>query len=249
MDVAIIGSGNVATVLGRLISKNHDVVQVCSRNREHAADLAKELDCAYSNLENINDIPADLFLISVSDSAIENITDFHVHDKIVVHTAGSVSIDVLKNLSHNYGIIYPLQSLRKEMPVVPSIPLLVDGNTVENFYTIEAFAKTLSPDVSRADDDQRLKLHTAAVIVSNFTNHLYAMAEEFCNNEKVDFALLKPLIMETAQRIEFDSPSKLQTGPAFRKDIQTLDKHLRLLSNYPKLRTTYLRLTDSIMNG
>ncbi len=249
MDVAIIGSGNVATVLGKLIAKEHNVVHVCSRNPEHAAILARELNCNHSDLEFVNQINADLFLISVSDAAIENIAGFHVHDKLVVHTAGSVSIDVLKNVSHHYGIIYPLQSLRKEMKIVPQIPLLVDGNTSESFYRIEAFAKTISPDVKRADDDQRLKLHTAAVIVSNFTNHLYSLAEEFCEKEEVDFNSLKPLIMETAMRIQNQSPSALQTGPAARRDIQTLDKHLRLLSNHPKLRTTYLRLTDSIMNG
>ena len=249
MDVAIIGSGNVATVLGKLIAKEHKVVHVCSRNPEHAAILAREFHCNHTGLEPVNQINADLYLISVSDAAIENIVGFHVHDKLVVHTAGSVSMDVLKNVSHHHGIIYPLQSLRKEMEMVPQIPLLVDGNTAESFYRIEAFAKTISPDVKRADDDQRLKLHTAAVIVSNFTNHLYSMAEEFCEKEQVDFNLLKPLIMETATRIQNESPSKLQTGPALRKDIQTLDKHLRLLNNYPKLRTTYLRLTDSIMNG
>ncbi len=249
MDVAIIGSGNVATVLGRLIAKTHRIVHVCSRNPEHAAILAREFECTHSDLENISQVSADIYLIAVSDAALENLASFHVHDKLVVHTAGSVSIDVLKNVSHNYGIIYPLQSLRKEMAVVPQIPLLADGNTADNFYAIEAFAKTISTDVKRADDEQRLKLHTAAVIVSNFTNHLYSMAEEFCNKEHVDFDLLKPLILETALRIQHESPGKLQTGPAIRKDIQTLDKHLRLLSNYPKLRTTYLRLTDSIMNG
>ena len=85
-------------------------------------------------------------------------------------------------------------------------------------------------------------------IVSNFTNHLYAIAEDFCNSEHVNFNLLKPLIMETASRIRNQSPAAVQTGPAVRKDILTMDKHLRLLINHPKLRTTYLRLTDSIMN-
>jgi predicted short-subunit dehydrogenase-like oxidoreductase (DUF2520 family) len=102
--------------------------------------------------------------------------------------------------------------------------------------------------VQRTTDEERLKLHTAAVIVSNFTNHLYAIAEDFCKSEHIDFNLLKPLILETAQRIMNMSPADVQTGPAVRKDIQTLDKHLRLLVNHPKLRTTYLRLSDSIMN-
>jgi hypothetical protein len=111
-----------------------------------------------------------------------------------------------------------------------------------------SFAKELSPKVEIAGDEERLKLHVAAVIVSNFTNHLYAIAEAYCIEEKIDFDMLKPLIGETALRIRTISPAAVQTGPAVRKDIHTLDKHLRLLVNHPKLRTTYLRLTDSIMN-
>ena len=113
---------------------------------------------------------------------------------------------------------------------------------------LEEFARTLSGSVKRTNDEERLKLHTAAVIVSNFTNHLYAIAEDFCKQEQVSFDLLKPLILETANQDHAYFPADVQTGPAVRKDIQTLDKHLRLLHNYPKLRTTYLRLTDSIMN-
>jgi len=250
MKVVLIGSGNVATVLGRLITKNdHQVIQVTSRNMAHAKILADELSVPYTDYAGQLDKSADLYIIAVSDMAIhECVQHYNIHDKIVVHTAGSVSKDVLKNSSYNYGVLYPLQSLRKEMLVIPEIPFLVDGNNDFVIRIINEFASSLSPDVRVVQDEDRLKLHAAAVIVSNFTNHLYALAEDFCNTEHVDFNLLKPLIMETASRIRNLSPREVQTGPAVRKDIHTMDKHLRLLANHPKLRTTYLRLTDSIMN-
>ncbi|CAN5787553.1 DUF2520 domain-containing protein [soil metagenome] len=250
MKIVIIGSGNVATVLGRLITKNdHQVIQITSRNIEHAKMLGDELGAAYTDYNGSLDLSADLFIVAVSDMAIhECVQHYNIHDKLVMHTAGSVSKEVLKNTSYNYGVLYPLQSLRKEMQVIPEMPFLVDGNNEFVVKNIFEFASTLSPDVKVMHDEDRLKLHAAAVIVSNFTNHLYAIAEEFCNSEHVDFNLLKPLIMETAFRIRNQSPGTVQTGPAIRKDIQTLDKHLRLLNNHPKLRTTYLRLTDSIMN-
>ena len=250
MKVVIIGSGNVATILGRLIQKNnHKVIQVTSRNMEHAKMLADELLASYTDYNGMLDKTADLYIIAVSDMAIhECVQHYNIHDKLIVHTAGSVSKDVLKNVSYNYGVLYPLQSLRKEMKSIPEIPFLIDGNNEAVIKTIYEFAKTLSPDVEVINDEDRLKLHTAAVIVSNFTNHLYAIAEDFCKSEHVNFDLLKPLIMETAARIKDQSPGDVQTGPAARKDIHTLDKHLRILSHYPKLRTTYLRLTDSIMN-
>lgn len=251
MKVVIIGSGNVATVLSRLLVKNnHTILQIISRNIDHARILADELNVNYSDLSGQPDEAADIIILAVSDFVVmEGLPQLHFNNKLILHTAGSVSKEVLKDLSANYGVLYPLQSLVKDAENIPAdIPLLIDGNNEGVIQYIEEFARTLSSIVQRVNDEERLKLHAAAVIVSNFTNHLFSIAEEFCNKENIDFNMLKPLIMETAHRIQNTSPSLLQTGPAVRKDIQTLDKHLRVLTNHPKLRTTYLRLTDSIMN-
>jgi hypothetical protein len=86
------------------------------------------------------------------------------------------------------------------------------------------------------------------VFVSNFTNHLYTLAEDFCTREHVDFKILIPIILETANRIATNSPAAVQTGPALRKDVFTLEKHLRLLTHHPVLRDFYLKFSESIMN-
>jgi len=249
MRVVIIGSGNVASVLGRLLKKsNHEIIQVISRNAEHAKILADELQCPFSDINNTVDTGADLYLVAVNDGALYELNkSFHLGNKLILHTAGSVPKDILKDISVNYGVLYPLQSLRKEMDYPHDIPLLIDGNTEETLTLTEDFARTVSATVARASDEERLKLHVAAVIVSNFTNHLYALAEEFCKKEKVDFKMLAPLIKETADRIKTHSPTEVQTGPALRNDIFTLDKHLRILADHPRLRYVYLKLTDSIM--
>ncbi len=251
MRIVIIGSGNVATVLGRLFQKNgHEIVQVVSRNVVHAQLLAAELNCSFTDNNGSMDAGAELYLVAVSDGALYELNDrINLDRKLVVHTAGSVSIDVLKEISVNYGVLYPLQSLRKEMNYTQDIPFLIDGNTEETKTFVEDFANTLSTSVTKASDEERLKLHVAAVVVSNFTNHLYALAEEFCTKENIDFKLLAPLIKETAERVEAISPADAQTGPAIRKDIFTLDKHIKLLANHPKLKYLYLKLTDSIMKG
>jgi predicted short-subunit dehydrogenase-like oxidoreductase (DUF2520 family) len=250
MKIALIGSGNVATVLGRLIRQNgHQITQVISREIAHAKLLADELGCSYADFEGRVEKDADMFIVAIADKGLDHLfSGFGMDDKLVVHTAGSVAMNVLNKLSSNYGVLYPLQSLRKEMKIIPPVPFLVDGNSEDVTLFIEDFAKSLSSSVKRTNDEDRLRLHASAVIVSNFTNHLYAIAEEFCNAEKVDFALLRPLILETAYRVQYASPSAVQTGPAVRKDILTMDKHLRLLTAYPRLRTMYLRMTDSIMN-
>lgn len=251
MRVVIIGSGNVATVMGRLLKKSgHEIIRVVSRNPDHARILASELQCPFSDNNSTVDNTADIYLVAVNDSALYELNkSFTVGTKLILHTAGSVPKDVLKDISVNYGVIYPLQSLRKEMEYTEDIPFLIDGNSEETLTVTEDFARTLSGKVAKASDEERLKLHVAAVVVSNFTNHLYALAEEFCKKEHVDFNLLAPLIKETAVRVETHSPATVQTGPAMRNDVFTLDKHLRLLSNYPRLKYIYLKLTDSIMKG
>jgi predicted short-subunit dehydrogenase-like oxidoreductase (DUF2520 family) len=250
MKVVLVGAGNVATVLAELLTRNHHTIgQVINRNILHAQELAEKYNTAYADFEGVPDPTADIFIIATTDASLtDNFAFFNTGDRMVVHTAGSVPKDVLKKISKNYGVLYPLQSLRKELKDIPPIPFLVDGNNEGSLIYLKQFALTISDNVQEANDEQRLTLHTAAVIVSNFTNHLYAMAEDFCSKEKVSFDLLKPLILQTANRISNASPAAVQTGPAARKDIYTLDKHLRILSKYPKLRTMYMRLTDSIIN-
>lgn len=251
MKVVIIGAGNVATVLGRLIAKtNHEIIQVVSRNIASAETLAAELGCPFSNNPKILDQSADIYLVAMADAALNEIHEsYFLGDKLIVHTAGSVSRDILEKVSANYGVMYPLQSLRKEnLELHQDIPLLIDGNSEQAIGMIEKFALSISSSVARANDEQRLKLHVAAVIVSNFTNHLYSLAADYCRKEALDFTMLQPLIEETALRLRYHLPENMQTGPAVRKDIMTLDKHLRILNQHPALRIVYLRMTDSIMN-
>lgn len=250
MKVVIIGSGNAATVLSKLMQrKNFSIVQIASRNIDHAKILADELGCNFTDFNGLIDVTADIYIIAVADHAVTECFSFlKVNNKPVVHTAGSISKVVLKSVSNNYGILYPLQTLRKEMQVIPPMPILIDANNEETLSLVSSIAAIISSDVQIADDETRIKLHLAAVFVNNFTNHLYAIAEDFCKKEEVDFNILKPLIIETANRIKEFSPASVQTGPAIRNDVNTIDTHLKMLNDYPKFKTIYLKLTDSIMN-
>jgi predicted short-subunit dehydrogenase-like oxidoreductase (DUF2520 family) len=250
MNVVFIGSGNVATVLGqKALLAGHQIIQVISRNADDRRALAAAWHCKEGELADI-DRKADLYIIAVSDSAIQSLSDsVSLDKKLVVHTAGSVSIDVLGKASSNFGVLYPLQSLRKEIGARVEIPLLIDANTPETLTLLTDFAKTISPMVDIADDRTRFKLHIAAIIVNNFTNHLYALTENYCQTEHVDFSLLMPLIRETANRLDGFSPAKMQTGPAIRQDEKTIDSHLALLAGFPELKKIYQLFTRSIQSG
>ena len=251
MKIVIIGTGNTATILGRKLKKaGHRIIQVFGRNASAASKLAYELDTDSTNYWSVVRKDADVYLIAVTDDAIVDVAKhLTVPGKVVAHTAGSVKQDVLKKTSHHYGVFYPLQSLRKDMINIPDIPVFVDASDDVAKKALESLAHSIAGDkVAIAGDDARLKLHVAAVIVSNFTNHLYALAEEYCKNEGLDFKQLIPLIKETAERIESLSPKNAQTGPALRQDEETIKKHLELLKDHPQLKKIYELLTTSIQS-
>lgn len=249
MNIVIIGSGNVAAVAGRkLKAAGHQILQIMGRNAAAASALAYEWDTESANYMSLLNRTADVYLIAVSDDAIkEIISGLQLPGKVVAHTAASVPKEILKNVSQHYGVFYPLQSLRKERTELPDIPVFFDGNDEIAKMKLEQLANSISSQPSLvAGDELRIKLHVAAVVVSNFVNHLYTLAEEYCRKEGIDFRQLLPLIEETALRIKEVSPKEVQTGPAIRHDRETIQKHIEILKTHPQLKNIYVLLTESI---
>lgn len=249
MDIVIIGSGNVAAVLGRKFkAAGHTILQIYSRNASAASMLAYEWDSESTNYISLINKNAEVYLVAVNDDAIATVSkELLLRGKIVAHTAASVPKEILKTVTAHYGVFYPLQSLRKEMSYSPDVPVFFDGSDEFTKKKLELLAHSIAEEkVTEAGDDARLKLHVAAVVVSNFTNHMYVMAEEYCRKEGLDFRQLLPLIEETASRIKDISPRQAQTGPAIRHDSETIHKHLELLKLHPQLKNLYVLLTESI---
>jgi len=248
MQIVIIGTGNTATVLGRKLRRaGHEILQVYGRDSKAASDLAYELNTESTNYWNVVNRNADIYILAVSDIAIEEVlAELRLPAKTIVHTAASVSKNVLKNTSGHYGVFYPLQSLKKESHHLPDIPIVIDASDESTLHELEDLAQTISDKVVQADDEKRLKMHLAAVFCNNFVNHLYVLMEAFCKKEDIDFGLLVPLIEETSSRIKEMPPSKVQTGPAIRHDQITIEKHLQLLQDHPELKKFYELFTKSI---
>ncbi|MGZ3838340.1 MAG: Rossmann-like and DUF2520 domain-containing protein [Flavisolibacter sp.] len=251
MEIVIIGTGNTATVLGRkLKAAGHKILQVYGRDSMAASRLAYELETESTNYWNVINREADIYIIAVSDMAIESILkELRLPEKTIVHTAASVSKYILQKATRHFGVFYPLQSLKKELGHLPEIPVVIDASDEITLHELEVLAYSISSKVVEADDEQRLKLHLAAVFCNNFVNHLYALTEYYCKKEHLDFTLLLPLIRETADRLEEIPPSQSQTGPAIRNDVETIEKQQALLEHYPQLKKIYAILSESIYNS
>lgn len=249
MQVTIIGSGNIATVLGTiLLEKGHVVHEVYSRNSENAIHLAKKLAASPVPELAALDLHSDLYLLAVTDDAIETVAgQLSLGDKLLVHTAGSVSKDVLKKASSAYGVLWPMRMVRKSMTTLEPVTIVVDGNSETVTRKIETIATVFSPMVTRADDTMRGRMHMLAAFTANFSNHLYHLAFRYCQSEGIDFSLFYSIIRETAEAIQQQDPASLQAGPASRGDRQTMERHIDLLQQYPQLQHMYRFMSRSIM--
>jgi predicted short-subunit dehydrogenase-like oxidoreductase (DUF2520 family) len=255
MKVVIIGSGNVATVLGgKIAAAGHTILQVVARKSDGRPSqggaagpmgwpelLAAQWGCdLVTDWAGIMQGEAEVYIVALSDTALIEFSErVRLPGRLVLHTAGAVSGNVLRAVSSHCGVLYPLQSLRREIHPFPEFPLLIDAEDPADLPAIEAFARTLAQQVQQADDEGRLKLHVGAVVINNFSNYLYTLAADFCGHEGVDFRLLLPLIRETAARLETHAPRAVQTGPAVRGDAGTIEKHLQVLTNYKNLSELY----------
>jgi predicted short-subunit dehydrogenase-like oxidoreductase (DUF2520 family) len=248
IQIVLIGSGNVAQHLITAFAKckEIDVVQVFSRQKESISPL---LD-SNKITNNYNDlVEADLYIISVSDDAIASVSSqLPFENRLVAHTSGSVPLNALDKKNRK-GIFYPLQTFTKGKAInFSEIPFCLESENEKDFELLEKVAKTISDHIHKTDEKQRKALHVSAVFVNNFVNEMYRIGNEICDENKVPFGILKPLILETVNKVLTLSPKEAQTGPAKRNDKKTIDAHLDFLSN-ENHATIYKILTQSIQNN
>jgi len=248
ISITIIGSGNVAQHLIKAISKSDalEICQVVARNPDSLHQII-EKDKIISDISLLKD--SDLYIISVSDDAIASVSNsLFLKDKLVAHTSGSVAMEDLSD-SNRKAVFYPLQTLSKKKEVnFKEVPLCIEAQNEADLKLLNEVAKNISDKVFEVNSEQRKSLHVAAVFVSNFVNHLYKIGSDICDEHNVPFEILKPLILETAKKVQVLAPNDAQTGPAKRNDTSTINKHLTILSDENQ-KDIYKILTKSIIDN
>lgn len=250
MRITIIGSGNVATHLAAAFKNaGHRIVQVYSRDAQNAALLAYHVKAEpIDDLEQINP-DTDLFVISIKDDAIGPVAgQLAKYDKLMVHTSGATHMFALQAYSEQAGVFYPLQTFSKTREIdFREVPLCIEAATENIAKQLTELAQTISNHVYRVDSAQRKILHLAGVFACNFPNYLYNVAQQLLAHHQLDFNLIRPLILETAQKVQTSLPASVQTGPAVRRDELTMQNHLGLLENQDDLQTLYRLLSQAII--
>ena len=244
MQIVLIGSGNVAFHLAKAFTEAQiPISQIFGRNTTELHKISEQFSISFST-ETLVD--ADLYIISVSDSSIAEVSSLIKNkNALVAHTSGSVSREALSG-NYRKSVFYPLQTFSKSKNLDYSkIPFFIDAENENDEEILKNLASKISKNVMLANDEKRKYIHLTAVFACNFVNHLYARAKEISDSQGIPFDYFLPLIDETTQKIHELEPKLAQTGPAIRNDEKVLKIHESLLTDEEKLKI-YKTLNESI---
>ncbi len=252
--ITVIGAGNVGTHLAlRFHELGFPIKQVFSRTMSKAQRLADQVNATALNKLRDTENSADIYILAVHDDGIVEVAKELSKQldpkKIVAHTSGSTTIHSISDSFSNFGIFYPLQTFTKDIrPDFSTLPICINGGNEQTLNELKVIASTISGNVYEITEEERQILHVTAVMVNNFTNRMFALAEEILDKEKISFEILKPLINETVNKLRENKAADIQTGPAARGDEQTIKRHLDYLAQFPEQQQIYKLMTESILN-
>ncbi len=245
MNITLIGGGQLGKQLYRNLIDQVEVklFQWVVRSAKEGKTL--EGIPIVNKINKINKI--DLYLLAISDKAISVVAEKLPADSFVVHTAGGVPLNRI--CQKRAGVLYPIQTFSEGRYInFSEVPIGLESKKAQDLPLLKKIAKGLGSKSFIMNSKQREQLHLAAVLVNNFTNYFFTEAALICKENNLPFELLKPLIKETAIKLDVLSPQNAQTGPAIRKDQETITKHLKSIQN-PKLHEIYKVLTSAIQKN
>lgn len=247
MKLAVYGSGNTAWVLtSAFANAGLSIHTIVARNQAEGKELALARKATYTLPSEFTADDFDVVILAVSDSAIRTVASSITGTKaIIAHTSGPTSIDQLNNYKGNVGVFYPLQTMTKDVNTnFTQVPLLIEGSNDQTLAKLKELASVISSEVRVMSSSSRLALHASAVFMNNFVNHINATGQALADKYDVPFELLLPLIEKTAELAKKRESANHQTGPAIRRDVTTIEAHLKLLNEDEQ--TLYRTITDSI---
>ncbi|MDE6269900.1 MAG: DUF2520 domain-containing protein [Muribaculaceae bacterium] len=246
--VVILGSGNVATHLASaLYAAGADIRQIYSPTAAHAKRLATAVGAEAVDSPGAIIPDADFYIISTVDGAVAEVAASMPRVKgIVVHTSGSVPMDVLLPASDRVGVMYPLQSFSRDRKLdMKRVPFFNESSDATTLNEIDSLTGLISDSVQHADSSTRPFLHVAGVLGCNFPNFLLGCASEVLARGGYSLDVLRPLLEETVDKAFTLGPEESQTGPARRGDTDTILCHERLLPS--DTAEIYKKMSEAIM--
>jgi len=222
LEIAIIGKGNLGTHLFNGLLAQHSPYFVDRDLRLRTT--------------------TDLAIVCVVDNQVSKVCAALPKHILVAHTAGALPIQS----GTRSGVFYPLYSFTKDAALNWSeVPFLIEAKTKQDEAMLRAIASCLTQRIFHVPSEKREKLHAAAVMVNNFTNHLYTLAYEHAGQNDLPVEILHAIMRQGPDKAIELEPKKAQTGPAVRFDTPTIEKHMASITD-TDVQDLYRLLSASI---
>ncbi len=255
-SISVIGAGRVGSALARALHARHyRIASVWSRTEEHAAELAAEVKArAVSLLEAASQ--AELALLAVPDDRLPALVAELAaagawrSEQLVVHVSGVLPANVLTPAAEHrarIGGFHPLAAIsRRDQILAPGISFAIEaGEPLHS--TLWSMAESLGGMPFDLLPEHRPLYHAAAVLASNYTVVLAALAAELLERAGVEgensLRALLPLLHSTLDNLENVGLPRALTGPLVRGDAGTIMRHLTALdTTAPEVAEVYRAL-------
>ncbi len=261
LSVAVIGYGKVGRVLARaFVSIGYHIIGIVDSDSINDEWLQQNRIALYND---VKDLPVDIdfVVISVPDRCLESIVEQIVsrngfrNGTVVAHTAGALSTDPLEPI-RSFGAVplamHPLQTFtgNETIEQLKGITFGISGDPVA--VTVgERIAVDLGGKVVVIPNDMRALYHLSAVFVSNLMAGLVGMSLQLMGDvgldERTALEALKPLLQTSLDNILALGLPDAITGPVQRGDVDTVAKHLEILSQYPETLIIYKTLSLELL--
>lgn len=249
-NLSFAGAGRVAGALCKeMFNSGFKIIQVVSENESDGKPLAEFCHASWSS-ELIFNNKNDIIIVAVPDHKLKDVLSQlkYNSETIIVHTAGSFGLEIFPASIKRTGVFYPLQTFSKGRIIrFKDLPILLEASEKDVGQKLKNLTESIGGKMYFVDNERRRIIHLAAVFVNNFTNYMLTAGKELISDAGLSFQMFEPLIKETISKALEEGPERSQTGPAVRNDLNTIEKHLELLSFSPDLQNIYKEITNSII--
>lgn len=248
----LVGAGQAAWALGQALhAQGIPILRVIARPQSGGPALAQRLEAEWipwdpserrlSKLEHQPSTPG-ITLFAVSDDAILKVASAMDPERSLgwVHCSGTVSLETLAPHPVR-GVFWPLLNLsRAEENAWQGASILVQSSEPKLRDTLVEWSQRLQASARIVSEEQRQKLHLAAVMTANFNNVLLHWGHRLTRDLEGHQDLI-PILLQQLRYFEQSNtdPLNRQSGPAWRNDLKTMDLHQKLLQDDPEGTALY----------
>ena len=261
--VTLIGAGNLASAIGpalRAAGYRIDVVagRALPASRRRASALARKLGARALKLEDVE--PAsDIVWLCHTDDALAETAGLLARrsgwrDKIVLHSSGALTSDVLAPLQRmgaQAASLHPMMTfVARATPRLRGVPFAVEGDRAA-VAAARQIVRDLGAESLEIRKEAKVLYHALGSFSSPLLVATLATAERIGRtaglSRKQLAKIMGPILRQTLKNYLEKGAAAAFSGPIQRGDLNTVRRHLKDLESVPGAVAVYRALVQSAL--